>query len=195
MWPWLHFQGHLSTFIPYWILTTTQSGARGQNLGHLFKSVFLRQTVGRTLVSLLTLHWLMGHEAKVTMTYISRSSDFALDLENYLMYEHHTLGLYVSMTMFDLYFMVHWFCLIHVSWRLFKWCMNIILHCDLYFMVQWFCLISWKLFNTWISYSGTMSQYDPTSDLKIFIGHCDLYFMVQWFCLCCYWPANTPTSL
>ena len=25
----------------------------------------------------------------------------------------------------------------------------------------------------------TVSQYDPTSDLKIVIGHCDLYFMVQ----------------
>ena len=56
-------------------------------------------------------------------------------------------------------------------------------HCDLYFMVQWICLISWKLFSSWTSYFGTMSQYDPTSDLKIFIGHYDLYFMVQWFCL------------
>ena len=32
------------------------------------------------------------------MTYILRSSDFALHLEAYLMYEHHTLGLRVSMT-------------------------------------------------------------------------------------------------
>ena len=30
---------------------------------------------------------------KVSMTYISRSSDFALYLEDYLMYVHHTLGL------------------------------------------------------------------------------------------------------
>ena len=28
-----------------------------------------------------------------------------------------------------------------------------------------------------------MSQYDQTSDLKIFIGHCDLYFMVSDFAL------------
>ena len=35
----------------------------------------------------------MGHEVKVNMTDISRSSDFALYLEDYLMYEHHTLGL------------------------------------------------------------------------------------------------------
>ena len=55
--------------------------------------------------------------------------------------------------------------------------------CDLYFMVQWFFLISWKLFSSWTSYFGTMSEYDPMSDLKIFKGHCDLYFMVQWFCL------------
>ena len=37
--------------------------------------------------------WLMGHEVKVTMPCISRSSDFALYLEDYLMYEHHVLGL------------------------------------------------------------------------------------------------------
>ena len=32
------------------------------------------------------------------MTYILWSSDFALNLEDYLMYEHHTKGLNVSMT-------------------------------------------------------------------------------------------------
>ena len=32
------------------------------------------------------------------VTYISWSSDFALYLEDYLTYEHHTLGLWVSMT-------------------------------------------------------------------------------------------------
>ena len=51
----------------------------------------------------------------VTVNYISWSSDFALHLEDYLMYEHHTLGLSVSMT-FDLK-------------------INVDL-CDLYFMVQ-----------------------------------------------------------
>ena len=34
----------------------------------------------------------VGHEVKVSMTYISRSSDFVLYLEDYLMYVHHTLG-------------------------------------------------------------------------------------------------------
>ena len=30
---------------------------------------------------------------KVSMTYISQSSDFALYLEDFLIYDHHTLGL------------------------------------------------------------------------------------------------------
>ena len=97
------------------------------------------------------------------MTYISWSSDFALYLEDYLIYEHYTLGLWVSMTR----------CLTEKN----------VGHCDLYFMVKCFCLISWKLFSNWTSNFWTMSKYDPTSDLKIFIGHCDIYFMVQWFCL------------
>ena len=46
-----------------------------------------------------------------------------------------------------------------------------------------FCLISWKLFSGWTSFFGSMSQYDPTSDLKIFVSRCDLYFMVHWICL------------
>ena len=50
------------------------------------------------------------------MTYILWPSDFALHLEDYLMYEHHPLGLRVSMTTFDLK-------------------INVGL-CDLYFMVQ-----------------------------------------------------------
>ena len=27
-----------------------------------------------------------------------------------------------------------------------------------------------------------MSHYEPTSDLKIFVGHCDLYFMIMSQC-------------
>ena len=44
-------------------------------------------------------------------------------------------------------------------------------------------LTSWKLFSGCTWYFGIMSQYDPTSDLKVFVGHCDLYFMVHWICL------------
>ena len=50
------------------------------------------------------------------MTYISWSSDFALYFEDYLMYEHHTLGfmsqydttfdLKINVGLCDLYFMV-----------------------------------------------------------------------------------------
>ena len=35
---------------------------------------------------------------RVSMTYISWSSDFALYLGDYLMYVHHTLGVWISMT-------------------------------------------------------------------------------------------------
>ena len=56
-------------------------------------------------------------------------------------------------------------------------------HCDLYFMVHWFCLVPWRLFDVWTSLFGIMNQYHPKFDLKINVGHCDLYFMVQWFCI------------
>ena len=48
------------------------------------------KTTCRTSVGLVTF---VGNEVKVTMTYISWSSDFALYVEDYLMYEHHALGL------------------------------------------------------------------------------------------------------
>ena len=60
----------------------------------------------------------MGHEVKVSMTCISRSSDFALYLEDYLMYVHHTLG--VCMNQYDPTFDIK----INVG------------HCDLHSMVQ-----------------------------------------------------------
>ena len=97
----------------------------------------------------------------------------------------------------DLYFMVHWFCLI--SGRLFDvWTsyfgsMNQygstfdlkinVGYCDLYFMVQWFCVSCWILLDVWTSYFGIMGQYDLMFDLKINVGLCDLCFMLQWFCL------------
>ena len=31
-------------------------------------------------------------------------------------------------------------------------------HCELYFMVHWFCLVSWKLFSGWTSYFGIMGH-------------------------------------
>ena len=55
------------------------------------------------------------------MSYISWSIDVALYLEDYLMYEQHTLGLWVSiMGQYDPTFDI----IINVG------------HCDLYFMVQ-----------------------------------------------------------
>ena len=91
------------------------------------------------------------------MTYIPWSSDFALYLEDFLMYEQYYLRLWVSITQS--------------------------LTSRLYFMVQWFCIISWRLFDVCTSYFGSMKQYDQTFDLKNNVGHCDLYSMVQRFCL------------
>ena len=54
---------------------------------------------------------IVGH---YDLTYISCSSDFALYLEDCLMYEHHTPRLWVSMTRPQIN----------------------VFHCDLYFMVQ-----------------------------------------------------------
>ena len=93
-----------SAFIP-WLLTLgsmPQGGARGQNLGHLKKFFFYFSVMETTyadswsdMIQPCDMDlWVM----KVSMTYISRSSDFALYIEDYLMYEHHTLGLWVSMT-------------------------------------------------------------------------------------------------
>ena len=45
------------------------------------------QIVGQTWLNLVT--WTCG-DVKVNMTYISRSSDFALYLEDYLMYVYQT---------------------------------------------------------------------------------------------------------
>ena len=48
------------------------------------------QIVSRTWLNLVT--WNCGQEVKVSMTYIAQSSDFALYLDDYLMYEYY-LGL------------------------------------------------------------------------------------------------------
>ena len=61
----------------------------------------------------------MGHEVKVSMTCISRSNDFVLYLEDYLMYDVCT-SYYGSMNQYDLTFDLK----INVG------------HCDLYSMVQ-----------------------------------------------------------
>ena len=72
-----------------------QGGAGGQNLGHLKKCFFYFFVMEITYAdswsdSLVTLT--CSHEVKVSMTYISQLSDFVLYLEDYLMYEHHSLG-------------------------------------------------------------------------------------------------------
>ena len=62
-------------------------GARGQNRGHLY--FFLLFNYGNNFDRYLVRHrstlwhWLLDHEVKVSMTYFSRSSDFALYLEDF----------------------------------------------------------------------------------------------------------------
>ena len=92
---------------------------------------------------------------KVSMTYISRSSDFVI---SWRLFDEWTL-LFGIMSQYDPTFDLK----INVG------------HCDLYSMVQWFFLISWRLFDIWTLLFGIMSQYDPKFDLKINVGHCDLY--------------------
>ena len=104
----------------------------------------------------------MGHEVKVSMTYISRSSDFVLYFEDYLRSFDVCTSYFGSMNQYDPTFDLK----INVD------------HCDLYSMVKWFCLISWRLFDVWTILFGIVSQYDPKFDLKIYLGHYDLYSMV-----------------
>ena len=130
------------------------------------------QIVGRTWLNLVT--WTVGHEVKVSMTYISRSSDFVI---SWRLFDVCT-SYFGSMNQYDLTFDLK----INVG------------HCDLYSIVQWFCLISWRLFDVWTILFGIMSQYDPKFDLKINIGHYDLYLMIQWFCLISWRLCDVCTS-
>ena len=161
----------------------------------------LRQIVGRTLVSLVTLtcgSWSEGqHDPYFTVQWFCLISWRLFDVWTSYFGIMSQYDLKINVGHCDLYFMVQWFCLI--SWKLFDvWTSYFGImsqydptfdlkinagHCDLYFTVQWFCLIIWRLFDIWTPYFGIVSQHDPMFDLKIFIAHCDLHFMVQWFCL------------
>ena len=46
---------------------------------------------------------------------------------------------------------------------------------DLYFMVHWLCLISPRLFDAWVSYFQIMRQCNPNFDLKVNVCQHDLY--------------------
>ena len=101
---------------------------------------------------------------QVTVTYISRPSDFP----------------YISWRLFD-----RWTSNFHIMSQC-GWTFDLKINIgqyDLYFAVHWFLLMSWRLLEGWTSYFGIMSQCDANFDLKIHLGHNDLFFMVQWFCL------------
>ena len=160
------------------------------------------KTVGQTWFNHVTLTcrlWSQGQHdlfhGPVTLPYTVKTIWYMNIIDGIMIQYDQMFDLKTKVGHCDLYFMVHWFCLI--SRRLFDvwtsffgimsrydWTFDpkiTVGHCDLYFMVHSFCLISW-LFDIWTSLFGIMSQYDPTFDLKINVDHCDLYFMVQWFC-------------
>ena len=102
-----------SAFIP-WLLTPgslPQDGAKGQNLGQLKKKCFSTFSVMETIyanswsvmaqsydIDLWVMKWRSAwplFHGPVILPYILKTIWY---LEDYLMYEHHTLGLWVSMT-------------------------------------------------------------------------------------------------
>ena len=141
-----------SAFIP-WLLIPgfmPRGGERGQNLWQLFLKVFYFSVMKTTYAE----SWSdIGGPCDINLTLSEGQHDlfmvqwFCLIYLDYLMYEHHSLGLWVSMTRGST-------SKVNIS------------HCDLYFMVQWFCLKSKSLFDVWTSYFGFMSQYDMIFDLK-----------------------------
>ena len=86
------------------------------------------------------------------MTYTSWSSDFALYLEDYLIYEHHTIILIMSRydPMFDLKINVGQSNLFFRGPMILPYSLK---------TIQWLNIILW-----------IMNQYDQTTDLKIFIS-------------------------
>ena len=132
----------------------------------------------------------------VTVTYISWSSDFAMYLEEHLIYEHHTLGLYESVwpdvwpknKCMSLWPILHGLVILPCILKT-VWCMNIILwdyesvwpdiwpkilvgHCHLYFMVHWICLISWRLFDAAFALKQCRSQWSVfswSSDFALYL--------------------------
>ena len=95
--------------------------------------------------------WTSYFRTSYTVTYISWSSDFALYLGDYLMHEHHTSGLWVSMT--DVWPEIN------------------VGQCDLYFMSSDFALYL-ENYSVAEHHTLRLCQYELTSDLEIFVGNC-----------------------
>ena len=135
-----------------------------------------------------------------------RSSDFALYLEDFLIYEHHTSdyesvwhNIWPQNKCRSLWPIFHGPAILPYILKT-VWCMNIILHDyesvwpDIW--PQNKCRSLWPIFHgpvilpyilKTIWYMNTILwDYEsvwPDVWPKINVGHCDLYFMVQWFCL------------
>ena len=163
----------------------------------------LRKTVGRTSFSLVTLtcgSWSEGqHDPYFTVRWFYLISLRLFDVwTSYfgIMSKYDTtFDLKINVGRCDLYFMVQWFC--PIFWRLFDiWTpyFGIMGRYDPMFDLKNICRTLWPIFHgpvilpyvlktiQWLNII-LMSQYGPTSDLKIFVGRCDLYFNVHWICL------------
>ena len=140
---------------------------------------------------------------------ISWASDFALNLEDYLMYVQHTTGLWISNTQNRwpiFYGPMILPCIWKTIWNMTSlfwdydsvwpdiWPQN---KCRSLTYISWSsvfaCALDFK--SIWCMNIIIWSQYDPKFDLRINVGHCYLYFMVQWFCLISWRLFDVRTSL
>ena len=119
------------------------------------------QLVGRTWLNFVT--WTCWSWSECQHDLYFTVQWFFLYLEDYLMYVHHTLGVWISMPR----------CLtstlMKVTVTYTPWSSDFALYLEDYLMDEQYYL------RLWVS--------DRKFDLKINIGHYDLYFTVQWFCL------------
>ena len=149
-------------------------------------------------------HGLGGHEVKVTMTYISQSSDFAIILKtiwcmNIILWEYESVwpDIWPQNWYRSLWPTFHGPVILPYILKTI-WCMNNII---------WDYESVWhkvwpqnKYRSLWPIFHGPLIlpnilktiwcmniilwEYESVRpDLKINVGHCDLYSMVQWFCL------------
>ena len=128
---------------------------------------------------------LVGHEVKVSMTSISRPSDFVISWSLFHLRTSYfeIMNLYdpwfdlkINIGHHDLYFMVQWFSLYLECYLIYghpylglwiSMTQSLTSKCQWpMFMVQWFYITSWRQFDVRTSYFGIMGQYEMTFDLK-----------------------------
>ena len=147
-------------------------------------------------------HGLVGHEVKVSMTYISRSSVSYILKTIWCMYiilsEYESVqpDIWPKNKCRSLWPIFHGPVIVPYTLKTIS-CMDIIIwDYESVWPHAWpqnKCRSMWPIFHgpvilpyilktIWCMYFRSMNQYDPTFDLQINVGHCDLYFMIQWLC-------------